>query len=410
MVPRRPERPTNVAVSGGQRRRYRLNRLGDRMLPALHASLHAALRVAIIGLVALVAVVLLGCQSAEEEPPAITIATATPTTTALASTVAPMPSPSPSPPPTPTPARVTIAFVGDVMLDRDVEYAMATVDVGYPFERAMPLFADADLVVANLEGTFTDVGDPLDKQYVFATAPALASGLNTVPIWAVSLSNNHATDYGLAGLDRTMEALDASGTRYFGAGAGENQARAPQLTPGGAAGVPVVAFLGYSAIGETIFASGATGGVARATAEAITENVTAARANPSVDFVVVTLHMGTEYSHLVNDTQRALAEAAIDAGADLVVGHHPHVLQPVEAYRGGLILYSLGNFVFDLDADDLRNLREGPFQSVVALVTFEVGATPTLELRPARIDVVENRPRPATEAEAAAILDLLAAD
>lgn len=321
------------------------------------------------------------------------------------------PSPTASPTPTAPPApRVTIAFVGDLMLDRDVEYAMQTVGPGYPFEAVRPLFDGADLIVANLEGTFTDSGNPLAKQYVFATAPELAPGLLELPVWAVSLSNNHATDYGIAGLRRTIETLDQHGIARFGAGLTEADARGGLITASD--GAPNIAFLGYSDIGETIFASGDEGGVSRASVEAITEDVSARRDEPSVDFIVVTLHMGTEYTHVVNARQQELARAAIEAGADVVVGHHPHVLQPIEEYRAtdghrGLILYSLGNFVFDLDADDLATLGEGPFQSVVAVVTFEVGQHPILELRPARIDVAENRPRPATPEEAEAILELL---
>jgi len=305
---------------------------------------------------------------------------------------------------------VRIAFTGDVMLDRDVEYAMATEGAGYPFEAARPLFEGVDLAVLNLEGTFTDIGTPLDKQYQFTTDPSLALGLRALPAWAVSLSNNHATDYGLPGLERTLQALDEVEVASFGAGLTEADARAGVIATAEAA--PSIAFLGYSDIGETIFASGDQGGVARASVEAITEDVARVRAQPDVDFVVVTLHMGTEYTHVVTARQQELARAAIDAGADLVVGHHPHVLQPVEEYetadgRTGLILYSLGNFVFDLDAEDLAVLGEGPFQSVVAAVTFEEGQPLALELRPARIDVTENRPRPATPEEAAAILGIL---
>ncbi|MGE3960309.1 MAG: CapA family protein [Dehalococcoidia bacterium] len=333
--------------------------------------------------------------------------TASPTGTLAASPPAP-----PTPSDTPAPTRLSIAFVGDVMLDRDVEAAMHAEGPGYPFAAAAPLFEGVDLVVANLEGTFTDIGIPLAKQYVFATDPTLAPGLLDVPVWGVSLSNNHATDYGVGGLERTIETLDANGIAHFGAGRSEAEARGGVLAA--SEGGPTVAFLGYSDIGETVFASGEDGGVSRANVDAIRADVAAMRARPEVDAVVVTLHMGTEYTHIVTPRQQELARAAIEAGADLVVGHHPHVLQPVEAYRAadgrrGLILYSLGNFVFDLDADDLATLGEGPFQSVVAVVTFEAGQHPVFELRPARIDVVENRPRPATPLEGEAILALLEA-
>lgn len=331
----------------------------------------------------------------------IRLATATPS---------PSPTASPTPPPTEEPdapdERITIAFVGDLMFERDVEAAMAEIGVEYPLERALELFNGADLVVGNLEGSVTDIGDPLDKMYQFALDPALAGGLT--PFWAVSLSNNHATDYGLAGLERTLETLDAQGIGWFGAGRTEAEARAGIVGRG--PGTPTIAYLGYDDIGEVIFAQGKRGGVARASAEAIAEDIARMRARGDIDFVVVTLHAGTEYTYQVTARQRELTRAAVDAGANLVVGTHPHVLQEVEQYEGGLILYSLGNFVFDLDADDLATLGDGPFQSVVALVTFETGQPLTLELRPARIDVTENRPRPATPEEAAAILALLAYD
>lgn len=380
--------------------------------------------------------VLVACAGGSDLPEGITVASSTPTPVATA-TPPPTPSSVPATPtPTPEPRSVTIAFTGDLMLDRDVEYAMAE-DPGYPFAAANPLFEGADLVIANLEGTFTNAGIPLAKQYVFATAPELAPGLLEPPFWGVSLANNHATDYGIAGLERTLETLEEQGIAHFGAGRTETEARAGVIAmveeatlPGdGLEGAPRIGFLGYSDIGETLFASGEEGGVARANVETIAQDVRAMTARPDVDFVVVSLHMGTEYTHVVTPRQEELARAAIEAGADLVVGHHPHVLQRVEEYivedepaqngaanesagegdgdHRGLILYSLGNFVFDLDADDLETLGEGPFQSVVALVTFEAGHEPVLELRPARIDVVENRPRPATPPEAEAILQLL---
>ncbi len=366
-------------------------------------------RSGLTALACLATLLLAGCSGGDTLPEGITVASATATATPPASATATA-SPSPSATPDATPTSITIAFTGDVMLDRDVEGAMVTSGAGYPFEAAKPLFEGADLAVVNLEGTFTDAGNPLAKQYVFATAPELAAGLLELPVWAVSLSNNHATDYGVTGLRNSLGALDAQDLRYFGAGLSEGDARAALVTD--PARGPRVGFLGYSDIGETVFASGAEGGVSRASVAAITADIAALRAARRTDFIVVTLHMGTEYTRVVTARQQELARAAIEAGAALVVGHHPHVLQQIEEYRAsdgrrGLILYSLGNFVFDLDADDLVTLGEGPFQSVVAHVTFEVGKQPVLDLRPARIDVAENRPRPATPDEAEAILKLL---
>ena len=124
---------------------------------------------------------------------------------------------------------------------------------------------------------------------------------------------------------------------------------------------------------------------------------------------MVTLHTGVEYTDDPSVHQRELAAAAVKAGANLVIGHHPHVLQPWERLGDALILYSLGNFVFDLDADDLATLGPGPFLTAVVLIELSPDAPPRLEIRPAFIDPIENRPRPATAEEAAAVEERLRA-
>lgn len=324
------------------------------------------------------------------------VATLTATATATPETSTPTPTPEP---------RAVIAFVGDLMLDRDVEIALVA-DPTYPFARAQELFADSDLVVGNLEGTLSVGGTPLTKKYQFQTEPAAAvAALRAGGLDAVSLANNHATDYGLDGLTQTLDALGgADGIANWGAGLTEVDARREIIL---AAGGLRIAFLGYNDIPEVVTADGERGGVSTASVDAIREDVRRASARTDVDSVVVTLHAGTEYSHVVTARQQELARAAIDAGASLVVGHHPHVLQPIEEYRDGVILYSLGNFLFDLDPDDLATLGEGPFQSVVAVVRFEADRPPAVVLHPVRIDVTENRPRPATAEEAAAILAII---
>ncbi len=297
---------------------------------------------------------------------------------------------------------MTIAAVGDLMLARDVTTLMQQHGPGYPFERVRDLFDGADLLIGNMEGTFTDRGEPLDKIYTFRTPPDLARGLAEAGFDAVNLANNHAYDFGRLGLADTLDALDRAGVRSFGAGLTEAEARAPLLLR---ANGLTVALLGFDTIPEVRFAEGETPGVALATPEAVTAGVEAAAAR--ADFVVVSLHFGAEYTREPTERQRELARAAIDAGASLVIGHHPHVLQPWERYGGGVVFYSLGNFVFDLDADDLETLGPGPFETVVVLITLTPGEPPEVELRPAYIDVAENRPRPATPAEAAAVLEAL---
>jgi poly-gamma-glutamate synthesis protein (capsule biosynthesis protein) len=297
---------------------------------------------------------------------------------------------------------VTIGAVGDLMFARDITSLMEQHGVSYPFDRVKGLFGGTDLLIGNLEGTFTARGMPLVKKYTFRTPPDLATVLQAAGFNAVTLGNNHAFDFGAVGLLDTFETLRGIGMPWFGAGPDEAAARAPLILQ---ARGQRVAFLGYSGVDESGFASDGTPGVARASVETIQADVREARSK--ADYVVVVIHAGIEYTHEPSAWQRELAHAAIDAGADVVIGHHPHVLQPLERYRDGLILYSLGNFVFDLDPDDLATMGSGPFETVVAVLTLSREAPPEVAFRPVFIDPVENRPRQATADEAADILDVL---
>lgn len=297
---------------------------------------------------------------------------------------------------------VTIAAVGDLMLARRVEALMLEHGATYPLERVHELFATADLVVGNLEGTFTARGTPLAKKYTFRTDPHLAVGLKEAGFHAVSLANNHATDFGLISLEDTRAALDEAQVRAFGTGSTEDDAHAPLLL--GTMTGATVALLGFSDIGEVLWA-GTRPGVARATIDAVRSATSDARQR--ADYVVVFYHWGAEYVHEPTSRQRELARAAVDGGADLVLGAHPHVLQPWEHLGNSLVLYSLGNFVFDLDEDDRGSLGDGPFQSAVALVTLSRDRRPVPRFLPVTIDPAENRPRPATADEVPAILKQL---
>ncbi|MGE3856019.1 MAG: CapA family protein [Dehalococcoidia bacterium] len=301
------------------------------------------------------------------------------------------------PPYTPPPAEVRIAAVGDLMFARDI-VDLTEGDPGYPFARVAGLFAGVDLLVGNLEGTLTDRGAPLEKMYTFRAPPDRVASLTAAGFHAVTLGNNHVGDFGGVSVTDTMDALDGADIEYAGAGEDAAAAQRPALlrTPRA-----TVALLSYSGVGESAFAGVGRPGVARASIEAMADDVRAARA--LTPFVVVALHAGTEYQREPTAFQRDFNRAAIEAGAALVIGHHPHVLQGWERHGAGVILYSLGNFVFDLEQGDMDTLGRGPFETGVAVVTLRLDAPPAVEFRPAMIDVVENRPRPATDAEAARI-------
>jgi len=293
---------------------------------------------------------------------------------------------------------ITIAAVGDLMLDRDVETQMASEGALYPFERVLPMFEGADLLIGNLEGALTDRGEPLDKKYTFRTTPSLAEGLALAGFDAVSLANNHSFDFGTTGLLDTVDALEGVGVAAVGGGADEAAAYAPAVFE--VAG-QTVAVLGFNAIGGTSVARVDAPGVAWADEDAL---ASVRAASEAADHVVVMVHAGIEYSAEPSAEQREFARSLIEAGADVVVVHHPHALQPWERYRDGLILHSLGNFVFDLDAEDLETLGSTPFESAIAMVTLSEGQPPQVVLRPVMIDLDENRPRPATAEELPAIV------
>jgi len=344
--------------------------------------------------VLLTAALLAACSSSAPEAPR-ELEQRTPTSSPDAVAATPPAAPQDAP-------GIKVGVVGDLMFARDITTLMQEHGAGYPFERVRPLFSGVDLFIGNLEGTFTARGTPLQKMYTFRSPPELAITLREAGFDAVSLGNNHAYDFGALGLEDTMAALRAAGTPWFGAGSDEAAARTPLILE---ARGQRIAFLGYSGVGESGFASADSSGVAAASTEAIEADVRVARTR--ADYVIAVIHAGIEYTREPSSWQAELAHAAIDAGADVVVGHHPHVLQPVERYGAGLILYSLGNFVFDLDADDLATLGKGPFETVVAVLTLSPDARPAVEFRPAFIDPVEDRPRPASAGEAADILAVL---
>lgn len=285
------------------------------------------------------------------------------------------------------------------MLARDLVTLMEQHGALYPFERVVHLLQDGDVTVANLEVALTERGAPADKLYTFRAPPRFASGLFDAGIDVVSLGNNHTADFGPEGIEDTLFALAAAAVRYAGAGMDEASARRPAIIE--AEGLRI-AFLSYTDVLENTFAGPGSAGVAMATLDSIAEDVAAARAR--ADVVVVLLHFGVEYTDAPQPAQRQLARAAIDAGALLVLGHHPHTLQGWERYGGGLIVYSLGNFVFDLDEEDLANLGPRAFQTAVVYVTLDADEVLDVRVEPVFIDPAENRPRPASPEEAAAIL------
>ncbi len=307
----------------------------------------------------------------------------------------------PSPTPSGPPGVVTLNAVGDVALARELAERIDTYGPAYPFELVRDAYASADVSFANLEGVLARRGAPIQKSYVFRNPPEHVRALIDGGVDIVSLANNHTLDYGPDGLVDTMLTASLNGVAHVGAAVDEPAAYAPAILE--VKGVRL-AFLAYANVPpeagfdtRELAAGPGKPGVAWATEDAVRRDVAAAKAR--ADHVIVSFHFGDEYRDAPNALQVSLAHAAIDAGASVVLGHHPHVLQGIERYRGGVIAYSLGNFVFDLDEVDLANMGPEPIFSMILTVRLSRTAVLGYETTPVVLDPATDRPRPADNEE-----------
>jgi len=243
------------------------------------------------------------------------------------------------------PAPATITFVGDILLASAVGRIAAAHGTETLFTGVSQVLLRDDLTIGNLECAVATRGTPARKKYTFRAAPALLRGLRASGIDAVSLANNHSLDYGRAALVETLSHLQSA--HLPAAGAGVDLRAATQAIPL-RAGEQRVALLAATRVVPTAAWCAGVGrpGIAQAyDPSRLLAGIRAARARAGV--VIVYLHWGKERALRPQPYQRALARRCIDAGADMVVGAHPHVLQGFEYHRGRLIAYSLGNFIFN---------------------------------------------------------------
>jgi poly-gamma-glutamate capsule biosynthesis protein CapA/YwtB (metallophosphatase superfamily) len=241
------------------------------------------------------------------------------------------------------PAYNRLIFAGDVMFARAVRSEiLAARDTALPFRKIAPLMAGADIAFVNLESPFSDQGPYLPEGLVFHAAPEMISGLELAHIAVVSTANNHARDCGAHGVEFTVAWLRQHGMAAVGSGLDAREAhRGVVLTRYGVR----FGFLGYTYDQSNGNWKDVDPRVALADMAAMRSDVESLKRR--CDVVIVSMHHGIEYMTKQSAAQIEFAHAAIDAGATLVVGHHPHVVEPIEQYHGGEIMYSLGNFVFD---------------------------------------------------------------
>ena len=297
--------------------------------------------------------------------------------------------------------RLTLAAAGDCMFDRGVRAVCDERGREWPLSAVRDILTAADIAFLNLETSIARGGTRLPGKGIwFRSAPEFAQEMANAGIDVVTLANNHVLDYDDPAFAETLSNLEEAGIAVCGGGKNMAEARRPAILS--ANGVSV-AFLGYSEFAHIYwsvarpkrFVAGEAGpGISPWDREAIVEDIR--RAKRLADHVVVSFHWGDEYVSMPADRQVQLAHAAIDAGASVVHGHHPHVLQPVEVYHGGVIFYSLGNFVFD-------QKKPATVESMIAHVTFSRDAVVRAEIIPVRIE--ECRPRPLAAWAARAAID-----
>ncbi|AJY73392.1 CapA family protein [Paenibacillus beijingensis] len=257
---------------------------------------------------------------------------------------------------------VRLAFVGDIMMGSSVEKLMRQKGLEYPFEGALSYLQGPDLTAGNLENPITKRGVPAqNKSFVFKGSPDLLPPLKQAGFDVVTLANNHTLDQGTEGLFDTMKYLDEAGIPHVGGGHNDTEAFAPEYLE--TKGVKV-AYIGVSrVVPETSWkADKYRPGVAE-TYDSTRAVAAIKEARKRADLVVVMVHWGVERQDYPVQHQKTLAHTFVDAGADLVIGSHPHVMQGFEYYKNKWIAYSLGNFIFN-NTSNVKTKQTGVLDAV----------------------------------------------
>ena len=222
-----------------------------------------------------------------------------------------------------SPQPITLIAVGDIMLGRSVNSKMRRLgDFSYPFLETWKFLASSDLTFGNLESPLVSGCPTTNTGMTFCADPKAIEGLTKSGFDILSLANNHVLNYGQGGLSQTIEILQNN--NIYPLLQGKEQIIEIKKTRFGFLGFDLTSSYNQKQI-----------------LEKIKEEKT------RVDILIVSFHWGEEYVQKPSQRQINLAHQAVDSGTDLILGHHPHVIQPTEEYKGKLIIYSLGNFIFD---------------------------------------------------------------
>jgi len=332
---------------------------------------------------AIAALLLAGCSKGRQEPSPAPSATAS--ATAVAAAPSAIASAEPAPPAAPT-GEVTLLAGGDVSFGRVIGQILLKEPERDLFATIAPLLGSADLRFCNLEGPVSDQKgetESPDNVLIFTGPPAGADALARAGFDVVSTANNHAWDYGKKALFETMDNLDRVHVRYVGTGKDRDAAYRPVVLERNGLKIALLAVTDIWNQGVLSKHPGAEY-VARADPDTLPRAVRALREDASIDVVAVSYHGGCEYVHEPITRTKEILRAAIDAGADIVIGHHPHVIQGVEWRGGKPILYSLGNFLMRMHSN-----HPWTGMSYLARIHLRRGAAPTVEACPFRVHGIE---------------------
>jgi len=262
-----------------------------------------------------------------------------------ASSPSPSPSPSPSTSPSPPPRKeIVIHATGDVSLDPNYIPAFRTHGYGWAWSGLDGLFERDDLTIINHECPSTDIVDPIPKTFSFRCDPAALDAARKAGVDVASLANNHGFDQGPEGLLDSIRNLRQAGIVPLGAGASAQQADAPRYV--GVKGWKI-ALIGVGEVTDPDYQVAVGDEIGTSVGHAFPRALRAIReASANADLVIVVIHWGVELDTQPREYQVVEAHRMIDAGADIIFGHHAHRLQPMEVYEGKPIFYGLGNFVW----------------------------------------------------------------
>ena len=267
----------------------------------------------------------------------------------------------------PDDSEINLFFVGDIMLGRGVEYMInkqGKGDFKFSFLKIASELQKSDILFANLEGPISDRGVRVGSIYSFRFKPEAVDGLVYGGFDILSLANNHMLDYQRIALEDTMNILKENNIDYIGAGFNKEEAfslKTKEIKN------TKIGFLAYTNLGPENWKAGEKNSgmawISENDIGEIAEDIK--KSKKEVDVLIISLHAGEEYEENPTSFQTSFAMNCIENGADLVVGHHSHVVQKIERYNDGWIAYSLGNFIFD------QGFSEETMKSIILKVAIK---------------------------------------